>query len=135
MPTGGWLKGWSNRFCRFSSNGTSATQQDMDNSRRFIDGQIAEYEQRLRKAEAEVAAFNRSHAEELGSHERYAQAVQNLEMQIQELSTELDGSIWKREQLKLEQAKTPRIATRTLGSNGQSTAARVAELEQKLKDL
>jgi len=118
----------------FVEQNVGNTQKDMDKSRRFIDGQIAEYEQRLRKAEAEVATFKRSHAEELGSHERYAQVVQNLEMQIQELSTELDGSIWKREQLKLEQAKTPRIAA-TRGSNGHSTAARVAELEQKLKDL
>ena len=120
----------------FVERNVGSTRQDMDKSRRFIEGQIAEYEQRLRKAEAEVAGFKRSHAEELGSHDHYAQAVQNLEMQIQELSTELDGSIWKRDQLKLELAKTPRtVATRTLGGTTSSAAARVEELQRKLNDL
>ena len=113
------------------------TRQDMDQSRRFIEGQIGEYEQRLRKAEAEVAEFKRGHAEELGSHEHYAQAVQNLEMQIHELSTELDAAAWKRDQLKLELARTPDTVTaRTAGGKATSSpAARVAELQQKLNEL
>jgi polysaccharide chain length determinant protein (PEP-CTERM system associated) len=112
------------------------TRKDMDQSRRFIDRQIAEHEERLRKAESEVAAFKRAHAEELGSREHYAQAVQNLEMQIHELSTELDAAAWKRDQLKIELARTPRTATsRTAGGKMPSAAARVSELQQKLNDL
>ena len=120
----------------FVERNVGNTRQDMDKSRRFIEGQIAEYEQRLRKAEAEVADFKRTHAGELGSHEQYAQAVQALERQIQELSTELDGAIWKRDQLKLELARTPRTAaTNTSGGRSSSAAAKVAELQQKLNDM
>src|SRR5262245_39450298 len=40
------------------------TRKDMDQSRRFIERQVAEHEQRLRQAEAAVAEFKRAHAEE-----------------------------------------------------------------------
>ena len=118
----------------FVERNVGNTRQDMDQSRRFIEGQIAEYEQRLRKAEAEVAEFKRMHAEELGSREHYTQAVQNLEVQIHELSTELEAAAWKRDQLKLELARTPHTAT--TGAGGKSAAAdKVAQLQQKLNDL
>lgn len=117
----------------FVERNLGSTRQDMDQSRRFIEGQIAEYEQRLHKAETEVAQFKRIHAEELGSRDHYTQAVQNLEMQIHELSTELDAAAWKRDQLKLELARTPHTAT---GAGGRSSAAdKVAQLQQKLNDL
>jgi polysaccharide chain length determinant protein (PEP-CTERM system associated) len=120
----------------FVERNVGNARQDMDKSRRFIEGQIAEYEQRLRKAEADLAEFKRGHADELGTHEQYAQAVQDLEKQIQELSTALDGSLWKRDQLKLELAQTPRTATaRTLGDKTSSASVRVAELQRKLNDL
>ena len=120
----------------FVERNVGNARQDMDKSRRFIEGQIAEYEQRLRKAEAEVAEFKRSHAEELGGRELYVQAIQDLEKQIQDLSTELSASDWKRDQLKSELAKTPRtITTRTSGGTTSSAAARVAELQRKLNDL
>src|SRR5262249_22055502 len=118
----------------FVERNVGNTRQDMDQSRRFIEGQIAEYEQRLRKAEAEVAEFKRMHAEELGSREHYTQAVQNLEVQIHELSTELEAAACKRDQLKLELARTPH--TTTTGAGGKSAATdKVAQLQQKLNDL
>src|SRR5690606_37775100 len=113
--------------------GTS--QRDMDRARRFIDAQIAEYEQRLRQAEAAVAEFKRANASELNYQERYSGRLQQGEFDIQRLETELQSAIWQRDELQAELARTPEFLAGQAAAGPTPAQQRLAELERQMDDL
>ena len=111
----------------FVEQNLGTSRQDMAKARRFIDAQIAEYEGRLREAEANVAEFKRNNASELNYQERYSGRLQQGEFEIQRLETALQSAIWQRDELKAQLARTPeRVA---------STAATISPTQQRLNDL
>jgi polysaccharide chain length determinant protein (PEP-CTERM system associated) len=119
----------------FVEQNLGTSQRDMDRARRFIDAQIAEYEQRLRQAEAAVAEFKRANASELNYQERYSGRLQQGEFDIQRLETELQSAIWQRDELQAELARTPEFLAGQAAAGPTPAQQRLAELERQMDDL
>ena len=63
----------------FVEQNVGITQRDVDSAQEFIERQIADYESKLREAEAAVAAYRREHAEELGGVDRAQRQLEGAE--------------------------------------------------------
>jgi len=96
------------------------SQRDVEDARDFIDKQIVDYEKKLREAELEVALFQKEHADKLGGADRNLRTLEQREVELRRLNTEIESAIWRRDQLKGQIASTPKtIATSsTLSSTG-----------------
>ncbi|WP_119459894.1 XrtA system polysaccharide chain length determinant [Rhodospirillaceae bacterium SYSU D60014] len=118
----------------FVEQNLGTSRQDMARARRFIDAQIAEYEGRLREAEASVAEFKRDNASELNYQERYSGRLQQGEFEIQRLETALQSAIWQRDELRAELARTPETVASTATATSPAQQ-RLEELQQQMTDL
>lgn len=112
-------------------------RRDVENARRFIDRQIAEYETRLREAEAKVAEFRRAHAEDLSAINASSTQLAEAEASQRRLEGELQSTQWRRDQIRLELARTTdTLETTASGPPPQSEgAADLSALRRKLLEL
>jgi polysaccharide chain length determinant protein (PEP-CTERM system associated) len=113
----------------FVEQNVGITQRDVDSAQEFIQRQIADYEAKLRDAEAAVATYQREHAEELGGVGQAQRQLESTEANLRSMSSEFDSAVWQRDQLATQLATIPRYLS-------QAEAARVATpAEQRLADL
>lgn len=115
------------------------TQRDVEDARGFIDRQIADYEAQLRSAELAVAEFKKKNAEELGGFERGQRDLESAEQSMRRIQNELEATIWRRDQVRLQLAATPKTAS-AAGIQLQNPQAMVAQdrvrtLQQELDQL
>jgi polysaccharide chain length determinant protein (PEP-CTERM system associated) len=109
------------------------SQRDVEKASKFIDGQIAIYDQKLRDAELKVAEFQRQHADELGGAERSARDLERAESSLRSLRTEFESALWRRDQLKVKMDSTPRTIAASQTQGAQSGTQRyLEELNQEL---
>ncbi len=120
----------------FVEQNLGVSQRDVDTARGFIDGQIAEYERKLRDAELRVAEFRRAHAEELGGVDRLQRQLEGAEGNARLMASELDSLIWRRDQLRLRLASTPRFLSAAAAAVGPTVAEqRLSALQERLDQL
>ena len=120
----------------FVEQNIGVSQRDVDIARGFIDGQIADYEIKLRDAELRLAAFRQTHAEELGGVERVQRQLENAEANARRLASELESVIWRRDQLRLRLASTPQVLSAAAAASGPTVAEqRLAALQERLDQL
>ena len=118
---------------QFVEQNVGKSRADMDNAPRFLDTQIAAFEQRLRETEERVAEFRRTHANELGGRQSLQGLLDQTSIQLRQLQQELDAAIWNRDQIRLDLARTPQ----QLGGGGGAPVGtpagnRLAEMERQL---
>ncbi|MEI8395844.1 MAG: XrtA system polysaccharide chain length determinant [Rhodospirillaceae bacterium] len=82
-------------------------RRDVENARRFVENQLADYEARLRVADTKIANFRRDNASDLASRQDAGNQVAEAETMKHRLESELQATIWRRDQLRLELARTP----------------------------
>ncbi len=81
--------------------------RDIENSIRFIDAQIEDYERQLSAAERRLAEFRLANADHLGGQVSAQSGLRSAEGALRRLETQLQASIWRRDQLQIELASTP----------------------------
>jgi polysaccharide chain length determinant protein (PEP-CTERM system associated) len=124
----------------FAENTAGTQRAQMDNAQRFLNDQIALYEQQLRDAEKRNADFRTAHLDVL-SGAASASAIDNLRKQLEQTKNDLQDAIVKRDEIQknidslipvtgLDATST----TATLG-NGATAQQRLAALQQQLVDL
>ena len=84
------------------------SQRDVAKASKFIEEQIAIYDQKLRSADLEVAEFRREHADELGGAEQSARELERATSDLRRLRSETESALWRRDQLKIKLDATPR---------------------------
>jgi polysaccharide chain length determinant protein (PEP-CTERM system associated) len=109
------------------------TRRDVDSARAFIDGQIAEYEAKLRHADLALAQFKREHAEELVGTDRAQRDLDDARSGKKALESELSSAEWQRDQLELQRASAPVRIPRADVVQGPSPAE--AQFESLQSDL
>ncbi|MEZ5935911.1 MAG: GNVR domain-containing protein [Alphaproteobacteria bacterium] len=109
-------------------------QKDVEKASKFIDEQIAIYDEKLRAAELKVAEFKRQHAEELGGAERATREMERAESDLRRLRAELESAIWRRDQLKIKLDSTSRLVSvdDAAASRTGGTVSYLDELRQEL---
>lgn len=113
------------------------SQKDVEEARDFINKQIEDYEAKLREAEVEVAKFRKKHADELGGVDRNQRSLEQREVELRRLNTEIESAIWRRDQLKAQIGSTPRTISPAIdaASGGPSVAQfRIQSLAQELQN-
>jgi polysaccharide chain length determinant protein (PEP-CTERM system associated) len=121
----------------FVEQNVGNNRRDIENTRRFIDVQIAEYEKRLREAEATVSEFRHTHAEELQAKDGAVRELARLESEQRQLDAEIQAAVWQRDQLSADLARTPEFLTgvEALMARRLPTAQHLADLEAQLNAL
>ncbi len=119
----------------FREENVSDRRADISVSRRFIDRQIEEYERRLIDAELRVAQFRRDNADVLQRTESARGRLETVQSQIRQLQLELQSAIWRRDQIDLQLAQTPRHGEGggpLLVAGGEERCGSLAESRQTL---
>lgn len=111
------------------------SRRDLENSRRFVEAQVAEYERQLRAAEQRLAEFQQSHAEELSARDTAQARLQNGEFELRRLETEMQASIWRRDQLRTELATLPETLDEAREGANSAASTRLSELRTQLNAL
>lgn len=116
------------------------SRQDGDTARRFLDDQIAEYEQRLVEAEERLAAFRRDNVGMLpGDRGNYYQRMQAVESQLADTRLQLREAENRRAELARQLARErPSVQTSSGASVWDSPTrvdARIATLQASLDEL
>lgn len=110
------------------------SERDVRKASKFIDEQIAIYDQKLRDAELKVAEFQREHADELGGAEFSSRELERAEADLRSLRAEVESASWRRDQLKVKLDQTPRrIASSEAAGGGFS--GRVSYLDELTQEL
>ena len=117
----------------FREQNISDKREDLIQSRRFIDRQIATYEELLSQNERRVADFRRENSEALRKGNRAKSRIGQIESELQRLTTERQSAVWNRDQLQTRLETTPQY----LDENGfasftasQQSESQCLELEQ-----
>ncbi len=84
------------------------SQRDVAKASKFIEEQIAIYDEKLRTADLKVAEFKREHADELGGAEQSARELERATSELRRLRSETEAAIWRRDQLKVRLDATPK---------------------------
>ena len=109
------------------------SERDVAKASKFIDEQIAIYDQKLRGAELRVAEFQRKHADELGGPERSARDLESAETNLRSLRAEFESALWRRDQLKVKLDGTPKTIAASQTEGAKSGTQRYFEdLNQEL---
>ncbi|MDX9740805.1 MAG: GNVR domain-containing protein [Gammaproteobacteria bacterium] len=116
------------------------SRQDGDTARRFLDEQIAEYEQRLAEAEARLAAFRRDNVGMLpGDRGGYYQRLQGVEGQLEATRLQLRETENRRaelaRQLERERPSGQASAGASVWDSPTRVDARIGALQVNLDDL
>ncbi|MGI9436577.1 MAG: XrtA system polysaccharide chain length determinant [Geminicoccaceae bacterium] len=109
------------------------SERDVAKASKFIDEQIANYDQKLRQAELRVAEFQREHADELGGAARSVRDLERAEANLRSLRAEFESAMWRRDQIKVKLDSTPRTLSVAQSEGAQSGTQRyLEELNQEL---
>ncbi|OJW31332.1 MAG: hypothetical protein BGO51_22735 [Rhodospirillales bacterium 69-11] len=129
----------------FIESATGGNRSDMENARRFLERQIASYEQQLRAAEKRRAEFRARYIEILPNDTNpNVPALEGARQQVIALDGRLQDAVTARDALKqaLEAAPTMLVvetgANQAIGPNGLPIAlpkTRLQEAEDRLRDL
>jgi polysaccharide chain length determinant protein (PEP-CTERM system associated) len=117
----------------FVAENLGHTRRDVDAARSFIDGQIADYEAKLREADLALARFKREHADELVGADRAQRELDDARTAKRSLESELASAAWQRDQLRLQRASTPSRLPRADVERGPTAAE--SELMKLQTDL
>ncbi|HYH23139.1 MAG TPA: XrtA system polysaccharide chain length determinant [Azospirillum sp.] len=118
----------------FVEQNVGINRRDIENTRRFIDGQVAEYEQRLRETEGKVAEFRRVNAIDLDNRNSLVNRIQRAEAELQQLQTTLQSTTWRRDQLRIELSRTPAFLNVEQAARGTGGGA-LADARARLRSL
>lgn len=84
------------------------SQRDVAKASKFIEEQIAIYDEKLRTADLKVAEFKRDNSEELAGAEQSARELEQASSELRRLRAETEAALWRRDQLKLKLDATPK---------------------------
>lgn len=125
----------------FIESASGGSRMDMDNARRFLEGQIASYQQQLRAAEQRRADFRARYAEVLpGGPDSSVPAVESARTQVTLLDGRLQDQKLARDALRRELESTPRMLVTEAGgllpgSGPAPLKLRLQEAEDQLRVL
>jgi polysaccharide chain length determinant protein (PEP-CTERM system associated) len=111
------------------------SQRDVEDARDFIDKQIVDYEAKLRKAELDVASFQKENADKLGGVGRNLRTLEQREGELRRLNTEVESAIWRRDQLKGQIASTPKVIAVASAEPGGASSASLIRLHSLSEEL
>ncbi len=117
----------------FIARNQGHSQRDVAKASKFIEEQIAIYDDKLRKADLKVAEFKRENAEELGGAEQSARELESASIELRRLRSEMESAVWRRDQLKIKLDATPR--TIPLSQSAGATSDTQRNLEQLSQEL
>ncbi len=118
----------------FIARNQGHSQRDVAKASKFIEEQIAIYDEKLRSADLRVAEFKREHADELGGAEQSARELERATSDLRRLRSETESSLWRRDQLKIKLDATPRIISAAQSPGAASGAQKqLEELSQELR--
>lgn len=110
------------------------SQKDVAKASKFIEEQIAIYDEKLRDADLRVAEFKREHADELGGAEQSARELERATSDLRRLRSEVESSVWRRDQLKIKLDATPRTIDASQGLGAATGVQRhLQDLAQELR--
>lgn len=118
----------------FVESATGSNRSDMDNARRFLQNQIASYEQQLRTVENRRAAFRSRYADVLPESGSSLSAVDTTKQHLEVLKSELQDAISTRELLKRELKTTPAMLPASVVGSSQGPS-QLQQAEERLKLL
>ncbi|MDE2517598.1 MAG: hypothetical protein KGL12_16345 [Rhodospirillales bacterium] len=115
----------------FVESATGGNRTDMENARRFLEHQIASYEQQLRAAERRRADFRAKYMDILPSDmSPGVSAVENARNQVTTIEGQLQDAIMKRDAIKQELQTTPAMLVVESGASGLNPNDQANELQQ-----
>ncbi len=124
----------------FAENTAGTQRAQMDNAQRFLNDQIALYEQQLRDAEKRNADFRTAHLDVLSGAASSA-AIDNLRKQLEQTKNDLQDAIVKRDEVQknfdglVPVSSLDATAASTAIAGGPNAEQRLAALQQQLVDL
>jgi len=117
----------------FIARNQGHSQRDVAKASKFIEEQIAIYDERLRTADLKVAEFKREHADELGGAEQSARELERATSELRRLRSETEAALWRRDQLKVRLDATPKTVDPSQSPGAASNLQRnLQELSQEL---
>ena len=93
----------------FVETNLGSSRRDMEQARRFIEGQIQEYEEQLRAAEQRLALFKQEHLLELPESGNHAAQLEKARLQARQLASDLADARTRLAVLKGQVASTPQF--------------------------
>lgn len=91
----------------FIARNQGHSQRDVAKASKFIEEQIAIYDEKLRTADLKVAEFKRENSDDLGGAEQNARELERAGSDLRSLRAEMESAIWRRDQLKVKLDATP----------------------------
>jgi polysaccharide chain length determinant protein (PEP-CTERM system associated) len=91
----------------FIESNLGASRQDIQKARRFIDDQVAEYENQLKVMEARMAEFKRIHPGMLAQAGTVAMRVEVARDRLVQIESEIEDAVAKRDSIAKEMKSTP----------------------------
>lgn len=125
----------------FVESNVGANRTDMEQARRFIETQLAEYERQLKAAEKRLADFQIANMGLLASTGTYTQTVESARHKLAELRSEVEDVKTRRESMRQQLSSVPQTVEVNagtqvvLGAPGSESASRVVTLERQLDEL
>jgi polysaccharide chain length determinant protein (PEP-CTERM system associated) len=122
----------------FIESATGTNRTDMENARRFIDQQIASYEQQLRAAERRQAEFRTKYVDLLPDANGGASRLDLAREQLTELEGRLQDATLRRDALKQELSATPQnlpVETDAAGLLVANPPSRLKAAQDQLREM
>src|SRR4051794_17648223 len=123
----------------FVETNLGANRTDMDQARKFIEGQILDYERQLKAAEARLANFKVANLGVLGNG-NYTQTVDTARGRFAELKAQIEDTKVRRESLRTELTSVPpyldlNAGTQVIVGGEQDIETRIQEAQRTLDAL
>jgi polysaccharide chain length determinant protein (PEP-CTERM system associated) len=123
----------------FVESNLGASRTDMDQARKFIEGQISDYERQLKAAEARLATFKVANLGVLASG-NYTQTVDQARGRLSENRAQVEDAKVRRESLRQEMAAVPpyldlNAGTQVIVGGEADLETRVQEAQRALDSL
>jgi polysaccharide chain length determinant protein (PEP-CTERM system associated) len=93
----------------FVEGNLGASRKDMDATRRFLDGQLKEYERELEEAETRLANFKRKNLGLLPGEGNYYDNLQRIRVELQKTEAAISESVTVRDELKAQLGSLPQF--------------------------
>jgi polysaccharide chain length determinant protein (PEP-CTERM system associated) len=124
----------------FIENATGSNRSDMENARRFLDRQIASYEEQLRAAERRRAEFRSRYlniiAQDDGQGGVGTSHLDQMRSQVVQLRGQLQDAEVRRDALKQELSKLSATTTSDMGgASGGGEGSKLQQVEEQLREL
>ena len=123
----------------FVETNLGANRTDMEQARKFIEGQILDYERQLKAAEARLANFKVANLGVLGNG-NYTQTVDQARARLGELKAQIEDTKVRRESLRTELSSVPayldlNAGTQVIVGGEQDIETRIQETQRALDGL